>query len=99
MDNLPKIQKESARDAALIETPSAKGKSGSSAADDEQMDITHSDAEDVEETDETDIQRAKARFAKEQGKKISKNTQRTKLKNRALVMHTLLFSNHIRPDL
>ncbi|KAJ9092384.1 hypothetical protein QFC21_006886 [Naganishia friedmannii] len=82
MDNLPKIQKESARDAALVETLSGKGKSSSSAADDEEMDVTYSD---VEETDETDIQRAKARFAKEEAKKISKNTQRTKLKNRALL--------------
>ncbi|KAJ9102865.1 hypothetical protein QFC19_004593 [Naganishia cerealis] len=88
MDNIPKIQKETAREeAAIAVTLSAKGKSSSLAGDDEEIAVTsnHSDSEGLENGEGDPVKRDTPRIVKEQGKKESKNRQRTKIKNRALV--------------
>ncbi|KAI5449675.1 hypothetical protein NCC49_004136 [Naganishia albida] len=82
--SLPKVQKESADELVASEALSAKGKSKSSAEEDEQMDVTPAV---VEFEDTGRGAKGKQQSAKTQDgvPKTSKNRQRTKAKNRALL--------------
>lgn len=84
IDSLPRVQKESADELVASEALSAKGKSKSSADEDEQMDVVSSG---IDSADTSREGKGKDQSSKlqDESKKTSKNRQRTKAKNRALV--------------
>lgn len=78
------MQKESADELVASEALSAKGKSKSSADEDEQMDIV-STGNDSADTSRAGKGNDKSSKSQDESQKTSKNRQRTKAKNRALV--------------
>ncbi|GHJ90011.1 hypothetical protein NliqN6_6413 [Naganishia liquefaciens] len=84
IDALPRVQKESAKEAAVAEAVSAKGKSKSTAGEDEPVAVTERtvDAADLDRPIKASGGKGESRDA---AQKQSKNRQRTKAKNRALL--------------